>query len=167
MNVLAIDPSTKASGVAIFSNNELIHYECITAGSADLFARIDKMIAELEKIILEYKIDYVYLESVFPEDVHNNQSVFDALKFLQGFILHLLDKHKLKYTFFTPSEWRSKCGIHTGRGVKREVLKAKDIQFVQEQFDITVNDDIADAICIGFAGLGLKTNQTDNDFEFG
>jgi len=167
MNILAIDASTKASGIAVFQDKKLIYYTCITAGSTNLFARIDKMIVGIEEIILKYKINYVYIESVYPEDVHNNQSVFDALKYLQGFILHLLNKYNIKHTFLGASEWRSKCGIHTGRGIKREILKAKDIQFVQQQFGIKVNDDIADAICIGCAGLGLSSIiKTEDGFEF-
>lgn len=172
MIIMGLDPSTKASGVSIFKDNELIHYECITAGSANLYNRIDKMVAELKRIITEYKVEYVYIEDVYPEDVMNNQNVFNALKYLQGFILHLLNQFNLNHTFFTPSEWRSKCGIHTGRGIKRESLKTKDIEFVKNQFGINVNDDIADAICIGFVGIGGKPSKpqvikTEDGFEFG
>ena len=64
------------------------------------------------------------------------------------------------------------CGIKTGAGVRRESLKAKDIAFVKSQFGIIVNDDIADAICIGFSAVGgiIKEPQviiTDDGFEFG
>ena len=169
---MGLDPSSKSTGLAIFDNDKLIHYECITAGSANLYNRIDKMISELERIITQYKIQYVYIEDVYPEDVRHNIQVFKALTYLQGFILHLLNKHNIRYTFFTASEWRSKCGIHTGRGIKRESLKLKDIEFVKNQFYINVNDDVADAIGIGFAGLGLNPSnpqviKTEDGFEFG
>lgn len=173
MNIIGLDLSTKSSGWSVFSDGNLIKYGCITAGSANLFNRIDKMIVELEPIIIENQIHHVYIEDVYPEDVKNNQAVFNALKYLQGFVLHLLNKHNLKYTFFTASEWRAKCGIHTGRGIKRDSLKPKDIAFVKNQFNIQVNDDIADAICIGWAGLGekpkvteIKTIITEDGFEF-
>jgi hypothetical protein len=35
--------------------------------------------------------------------------------------------------------------------VKRSTLKEKDIEFVKDKWGIEVNDDEADAICIGFA----------------
>ena len=35
----------------------------------------------------------------------------------------------------------------------RETVKQRDIRFVQETFGITVNDDIADAIGLGYAHL--------------
>ena len=134
--ILALDLSTKSSGYAIFDNDKLIDYGCISAGSANLFSRIDKMVEELDKILTKYKFSHVYIEDVYPEDVHNNIQVYKALVYLQGFILHKLDDFNLKHTFFLPSEWRSKCGIHTGRGVKRDTLKLKDVQFVQNQFHL-------------------------------
>lgn len=173
MIILGLDLSTKNSGYSIFKDNELIEYGCINAGSANLFHRIDKMVTDLEQIISRYSIDHVYLEDIYPEDVHNNIQVYKALCYLQGFILHLLDHYKIEHTFFIPSEWRAKCGIRTGRGIKRDTLKAKDIEFVKNQFDIMVGDDAADAIGIGFAGIGgvpkqveTKTTKTDDDFEF-
>jgi len=172
MYILALDLSTKASGFAIYEDKKLIDYGCITAASSNLFNRIDKMIEELTKILQKYKFDCVYIEDVFPEDVHNNRNVFDALKYLQGYVLHLLNDFKLKHIFYTASEWRAKCGIHTGRGIKRESLKPQDIAFVKRQFGLNVNDDIADAICIGYAAVGGSPRldmieKTADGFEFG
>lgn len=170
--ILALDCSTKSTGYSIYNNKELVDYGCIVASSSNLFNRIDKMVEELEKIIHKYNFAHIYIESVYPEDVHNNQAVFDALKYLQGFILHLLNKYNLNHTFFTASEWRAKCGIQTGRGIKREILKSRDINFVKNQFNIIVNDDIADAICIGYAAVGGSPRldmieKTVDGFEFG
>ena len=50
-----------------------------------------------------------------------------------------------------PNSWRSKIGIKTGKGIKREELKQKDIEFVEKTFGITVNDDIADACGIAWS----------------
>lgn len=172
MITLAIDPSTKSTGVALFDEQELIKYKCITASSSNLYARIDKMVSELEHILKTQKIDRVIVEDVIPEDVHSNNSIFKALIYLQGFIAHKLDQYNLIPTLIVASEQRKKCGIRTGPGIRRESLKPKDIAFVKNQFGITVNDDIADAICIGFAAVGgvIKTSQvitTDDGFEFG
>ena len=49
-----------------------------------------------------------------------------------------------------PGTWRKTCGIKTGRGVKRDLLKIADIKFVKDNYNIDVNDDVADAICIGY-----------------
>lgn len=43
MKTLAIDASSKSSGIAIFEEGKLIHYECITKTSADSLKRIKEM----------------------------------------------------------------------------------------------------------------------------
>lgn len=164
MTILGLDPSTKSTGVAIFEDKKLIFYDCITSNNPNLFIRIHHMVDELDKILQKYTINYVYIEDVIPEDVKHNQQVFSALKYLQGFILDLLNTHKISHEFFVASQWRKQCGIKTGRGVYRESLKAKSIAFVKEQFNITVNDDIADAICIGHTGMSFFYANND-DFE--
>ena len=63
---------------------------------------------------------------------------------------------KIKIQYVYPSEWRKVLGIKQGAGVKRETLKAADIQWVKTKFNIDVNDDIADAIGIGFSYLKEK-----------
>lgn len=175
MKTLALDLSTKSSGYAIYENQELISHGYFTAGSNNLYNRIHKMVDELEKILKKNIIDRAIIEDVFPEDVHNNRNVFNALMYLQGFITDLLNTYNIPFTFIIPSEWRKKCGIHTGRGIKRDSLKPQDIKFVRDQFGIQVNDDEADAICIGFAAVGgtIKVTQEKQyeydefeDFEF-
>lgn len=170
MIILALDPSTKNSGYAIYNNQELIAHGCISAGSNNLYHRIDKMVEGLEKILIEYQVEEAIIEDVFPEDVQHNQKVYKALMYLQGFLTHKLDEYKIPFNFYTASEWRKKCGIRTGRGIHRESLKPQDIKFVQNQFGIKVNDDEADAICIGFAKVGGEIKQPQiikvDDFEF-
>ena len=171
MIILALDPSTKNTGYAIYDNQKLIAYGCISAGSANLFKRITKMTEEIKNLFNTYDIKKVVIEEVIPDDVHGNQTVFKALMYLQAYIMGTLDELGVETKFYVASSWRSKCGIHTGRGIKRESLKPKDIIFVQNQFGIKVNDDEADAICIGFAEVGgtIKQPQTiidDSGFEF-
>ena len=150
--ILSLDPSTKSTGWAVFTDGSLTDYGVITAGSTNLFHRIDKMVEEINNIIVKYNPVDVALEDVIPDDVKHNQNVFNALKYLQGYILHTLDDNKIiNYKFYTASEWRSKCGIGTGPGVKRGSLKPKDIAFVKKYYNKTVDDDTADAICIGYA----------------
>lgn len=170
MITLAIDASTKSTGWSIFDGQELKDYGCITAGSANLFHRIHKMVDEISKIIDKYQVNEIAIEDVIPEDVRHNQQVFTALKYLQGFLVEEFDKHNIKPVFYVSSAWRKKCGIHTGRGVSRSSLKPQDIKFVKSQFGINTNDDEADAICIGFAHVGGKIKEPqiieDNSFEF-
>ena len=103
--ILSLDPSTKSTGWAVFTDGSLTDYGVITAGSTNLFHRIDKMIEEINNIIVKYNPVDVALEDVIPDDVKHNQNVFNALKYLQGYILHTLDDNKIiNYKFYTASE---------------------------------------------------------------
>jgi len=165
--LLTLDASTKSTGWAIFENTQLTNYGVITATSPNLYKRIDKMITEIDKLVEQYQPNNIVIEEVLPADVRNNNNVFKALIYLQGFICHTLDKYKIIPTFIVASHWRRLCGIKTGSSIKRESLKPKDIAFVKKEYGIDVNDDIADAICIGYATLHEHDNKEDFDgFEF-
>ena len=152
MKVLALDISTKSTGYAVFDDGELIQSGCATATSAHVLERIEKITKELEENIDINSIDKVIAEDPIPASCGNNMAVFKALTYAQGSIAMMLYKyHKLTMEFCTSSEWLSKCGIHTGRGVKRASLKQSDIDFVKTTYNKTVNDDEADAIGIGHA----------------
>jgi Holliday junction resolvasome RuvABC endonuclease subunit len=153
MITMAIDASTKSSGIAIFDNKKLVHYECIALSTTDTLARIKQMTIEIEKRYEQWKPTEVVLEDVLPEDVQNNLKVFKSLHYLQASIVLMMHSHKQKVELVVASSWRSHCGIQTGRGIKRDPLKAQAQLFVKKHYGLDVNDDIADAICLGHAHL--------------
>lgn len=158
MTTLALDASTKNTGVAIFEDTKLIHYECISASSADSLNRIDKMVQKVRQLYNQYKPTHVVMEEVLPQDVKHNQTVYKALIYLQAAIVLELHKSKAKVDFTVASHWRSICGIRTGRGVKRQTLKKASQTLVKNTYNIDVNDDISDAVCIGMAYI--KQNRS-------
>lgn len=168
MKILTLDCSTKSTGLAVFDNGKLIEYKCIVAEGANLYKRIDVMVKKIDEVLSNHDIKEVYMEDVYPEDVHHNQKVYKALIYLQGFICHKLDQYNLVPVYFTSAEWRKKCGIRVGPHVRRETLKEKDILFVKDTYGIDVNDDIADAICIGYAALHKGSDEAEiiDGFEF-
>lgn len=154
MRTLAIDASTKSTGIAIFDNKDLLHYECITASSKDVLTRIKYMTDSIEAIYKKYTPDQVVMEQIIPDNLNDaawtkNQKTFKALFYLQAAITLMLHNYSIEPEFIEANSWRSRCGIKTGAGVKRDSLKLKDIEFVKNEYRLTVNDDIADAICIG------------------
>lgn len=154
MKVLAIDASTKSSGLALFEDKNLIDYHCITASSSDLIKRIKKIIMELDAYLQKHQVDKIVLEEVRPDkNITQSLKTHRALMWLQAAINFLVHENYPKVTidYTYPSEWRSACGIKNGRGVVRASAKELDIQFVKDTYGITVNDDIADAIGIGHA----------------
>ena len=155
MNILSLDASTKSTGYAIYEGKTLKTYGCITSSSTDLIKRIHKMVDEIKILLTENKIDKIILEEVRPENGTQNIKTHRALMWLQGALAIMThdDFPKVETIYTYPSEWRKSCNIKTGRGVVRETVKQHDIRFVEETFGLKVNDDIADAIGIGYAFL--------------
>ena len=167
MTILTIDASTKSTGYAIFEDTSLIYYGCITASSNDLIKRIQKIIEGLHPILQEYDVDKIILEEVRPDTESGekrNIKTYRALMWLQAAIAFLAHEISPRSTieYVYPSSWRAACGIKTGRGVKRASLKPADMKFVKDNYNIEVNDDIADAIGIGHA----YTNVLDNEINW-
>ena len=165
MKILALDLSTKSAGWAFFDDKKLIDYGCITATNSNVLTRISLIVGQLEIVYQRYLPQEIIVEEVLPDDVGHNSTVYKALMYLQGVVAVCFNKYGKKLEFFTASEWRKKCGIRTGRGIKRDTLKAADVKFVKDNYNLEVNDDIADAVCIGHAYINKET-ITENGFEF-
>ncbi len=152
MNILSIDASSKSSGIAIYKHNKLTDYTCITSSSNDLFTRIKVMVEGIKQILSkDPDFDYVILEEVRQQGFINIKT-YKALMYLQGCInmmIHQNFKH-IQVDFLYPSSWRKICQIKQGRGIQRKQQKQLDIQWVKQKFNINVNDDIADAIGLGY-----------------
>lgn len=153
MNLIAIDASTHSSGIAIYKHNKLYKTECITASSSNLFNRIETMVQGIRQLLIKNPdLEYIVLEQVRQQN-YTNMKTTKALMYLQGCIAMMVHKNfdYMLIDFLYPSEWRKVCHISQGRGVRREDQKKNDIQWVKYQFNIEVNDDIADAVGLGFA----------------
>lgn len=164
MKILSLDASTKSTGFAVFNETKLETYGCLTASSTDLVKRISKIITELEQVLSQNTIDKIILEEVRPEQGLQNLKTHKALMYLQAAIVFLVHErfNTIEIEYVYPNEWRKACGIKTGSRVRRETLKPKDIQFVKDNYNIIVNDDIADAIGIGHAYV----NKLDNEINW-
>ena len=117
----------------------------------------------IQEVLNKYTIDKVYVEEVRPQGGFGagNIQTHRALMWLQAaiaFMLHDFNK-KIVLEYVYPSTWRATIGIKNGRGIKRESLKQADIDFVKERYNISVNDDIADAICLGISQLEPEKNE--------
>lgn len=153
MNLIAIDASTKSTGIAIYKHNKLYETKCITASSSNLFNRIEIMVQGIKQLLIKNPdLEYIVLEQVRQQS-YTNMKTTKALMYLQGCIAMMAHKNfdYMLIDFLYPSEWRKVCHISQGRGVRREDQKKNDIQWVKYQFNIEVNDDIADAVGLGFA----------------
>lgn len=165
--ILSIDASTKSTGIAVYDNKELKHYECITATNSDVLKRIKIMTSRIEEIVNEYSIDEIIMEDVLPEDVKHNQNVFKALHYLQASIVLKMHDYKKDVQLVNVNRWRKACGITIGRYGVRSSAKVQDMKFVKDTFGIDANDDICDAICIGWAYINTNLfAEGKNEFAF-
>lgn len=147
MNILALDLSSKSTGWAVATDGVYEVSGCITASSTDYIARIYKICEAIAELIKKYDIEKIYCEEVRPEQNSHTQKVLIQLQSKVVFTAWEINK-KITVDFLTPSAWRAAVGIQTGRGIKREALKAADIKYVELTYGKKVNDDEADAIGI-------------------
>lgn len=153
MKLLALDMSTKSTGYCIFEDKKIVGYGCLTAGGSDPYARIFKIKEQIKDIYERYLPDEVTIEEIIPADVGHKQDVFKTLMYLQAVVVlyfYIVNKY-FPITFQVASHWRSNVGIQTGRYSHRQELKEASIQVVKNKYGIDVNDDTADAICLGIS----------------
>lgn len=147
MRILSLDLSSKSTGYAIGQDEKLEKHGCITASSKNTVKRIIKIRDEIKQLIIENNIDKIIAEEVRPQ---YNSRTNKVLMWLQAAIVIAACEvnDKIQIEFIGASSWRAALNIKQGRGVKRDQLKPRDIQYVKDKYNIVVNDDEADAICI-------------------
>ena len=156
MTLLSLDISTKSTGWAIYKDNQLIDAGCAASASKNVYERITYITKEIENIAEKYHPQEVVAEEPEPAFVGNNLNTYRKLTFIHGTISIMLDRYNLDMKLVTSSHWRKKVGIKTGAGVKREFLKQADMEKAKELANGIVeitNDDIADAVLIGYSHL--------------
>lgn len=159
MNILSLDLSSKSSGWCVGDGEKIIDYGCITSSSTSNIKRIIIMRDNIVEIIKKYNIEQITIEEVRTD--YKNAHTYKILTWLQGVIAIAVYEinPKIEITYIQPSSWRSKIGIHTGRGIKREELKKADIDYVYQKQGISANDDVCDSICIQDAFTSTKEEK--------
>jgi hypothetical protein len=64
-----------------------------------------------------------------------------------------------EFNTIRPTEFRKELDFVQGKNVKREELKQQAINYVKKIYNLEVNDDVADAICIGCAVINKFKNK--------
>lgn len=160
--LLTLDLSTKSSGYCIGENEKIKTHGCITATSRDVVKRIIKMRDQIKLLIENNKIDKIVMQEVRLQ--RNNNHTTKVLMWLQAAIViasYELNP-KIELEFVGASTWRSALKMRQGPGIKRTSAKQQDIQYVKNKYNIKVNDDQADAICI----FDAYYQQNDNEINW-
>jgi Holliday junction resolvasome RuvABC endonuclease subunit len=95
--------------------------------------------------------------------LQSNPSTLRLLAQLQGVIIGSCLLNEIPYKIYKPSSWRKLLNFKQGRGIERKFLKQQSKDYVKQYFNVDVNDDIADAICIGQAYINDKQSKLKGD----
>ena len=146
---IALDQATHISGFAIFDGEELINAGTFEATCEDEIERDIQIKNWLIQLIQNWKPDLIGLEGIQLQQFKDKPlavTTYQTLARLQGILMSTCKEQKISYVICAPATWRAHCGV-TGR---YRTDKKKSMQMkIKEWFDISVSDDVADAIGIG------------------
>lgn len=149
MILVAIDSSSTCTGISCWEDGELKDYVLINLKKVkDSEIRLKEMCVEILKKLEHYSPTSVVIEDT---SVVRNPKTFRMLTTVVGVVYGYSIKNKCDFKRIKPTEWRKTLGFKQGSKVKREELKEQSIRFVLDKFNLEVNDDIADSICIGYS----------------
>lgn len=149
VTLLSLDTSTTSTGWAVFQNG--IYQD---SGVIDEFKkekngykRLGLMVKKLLMYIEQLNPDIIVIEK---DVVFGNMKVIDMLMKIIGAVYGFCLKNEITYYEFAPSEWRKYVKLQAF-GRKRTEFKQASIKYIKDNFNKEVNDDEADAICVGIA----------------
>lgn len=143
--ILALDQASKISGWAILDNKELIKYGIFEADNLDEVPRFNQIKQWLVSMITNIQPDMIGLEGIQYQE-NMGVTTFQTLARLQGILMETCYELKIPFMICPTNTWRAHCQV---KGRTRMDKKHSMQSLVKQWFDITVQDDIADAIGIG------------------
>ena len=153
MKILGLDTSTTSTGYCVMEDNKILAYGVIKPKkSLDVIDRIIYIEKEIKELIIAKEVEYVCIEEL---SSMRGASTTKVLATLQGHLEVELRKKEMLVTKCRPSEWRK--GKVKGR--TRQELKSSAIEYIKNKYNLEVNDDEADAICIAEYASNLEIEE--------
>ena len=152
---IGLDQATHITGYSIFDNEELVYAGTFEATAEDEIARDVQIQNWLIQLIHNWKPDVVGLEGIQLQQFNDKMvgvTTYQTLARLQGILMATCYDLKVDYMICPPATWRNHSGV---KGRSRADKKRSMQNKIKEWFDITVSDDVADAI-----GIGKYINET-------
>ena len=163
MKILALDQARNGAwSIYDYGKCELVAYGSYSFDSRKYtYAQAVRNIEDLVSSLIDaYDVSAVFLEDI---QLRANVQAFKKLAQLQGVLVNHCEKSQLLYGYVAPSQWQNYCRARgrSTKEIKENVVRLEhtdkkdskilSLQFVKDRFHIdTDNDNIADAICIGF-----------------
>lgn len=161
MLVVGIDGSTNSTGLAVMEDGELKFRTLIDLHKEkNAIRRIQTMLLKICEILDRYDVDVVCMEkSVFKRNIDTVQKLSN----LAGGIMLYCAQNQIEFNHPMPSEWRAKIGIEQSNKIKRDTLKEEAILAVKNEYEISVCDDVAEAILIARSAFDLPKIEISED----
>ena len=151
---VGLDQATHVTGYSIFDDGELVYAGTFEAAAEDEISRDIEIRNWLIQLIQNWKPDVVGIEGIQLQQFNDKTigvTTYQTLARLQGILMAACCEQKIDYAVVPPATWRAHCGV---KGRTRTDKKRSMQMKIKEWFDITVSDDVADAI-----GIGKYTND--------
>ena len=146
---LGLDQATHITGYSIFDDNDLIYAGTFEATAEDEIERDIQIRNWLDNLLYSSSIDLVGIEGIQLQQFNNKTigvTTYQTLARLQGILMATCADRNIECIVCPPATWRAHCGVKgRSRADKKRSMQMK----IKERFDITVSDDVADAIGIG------------------
>ena len=146
---LGLDQATHKTGYSIFDGNKLVYAGVFETQAEDEIERDIEVRHWLIQLLNREKIDVVGLEGIQLQQFNDKMigvTTYQTLARLQGILMITCKEEGVDYVVCAPATWRTHSGV---KGRTRSDKKKSMQMKVKEWFDITVSDDVADAIGIG------------------
>jgi len=152
---IGLDQATHITGYSIFDNDELVYAGTFEATANDEIERDIQIQNWLIQLIHSWKPDIIGLEGIQLQQFNDKMvgvTTYQTLARLQGILMATCYNLKVDYIICPPATWRAHSDV---KGRSRADKKRSMQNKIKEWFDITVSDDVADAI-----GIGKYINET-------
>ena len=144
---LALDQATHTTGFAVYDGRSLVTYGTYNAPGQDEMTRLHNVNMWLISQIQQWQPDVIGIEGIqYESHITTGVTTFQTLARLQGILMETCVQANLPFRICNTNTWRAHCGV---KGKTRQDKKRSMQLLVKEWFDVTVNDDCADAIGIG------------------
>ena len=153
--LISIDSSSSKIGWAVFDNGEYQESGLIDLSkNKDSDHRIELMCKEIIQLLKEKNPSIVVIEKL---NVERNMVTLRALcKVIGAVYCYSILSNDVFYYEIQPSQWRSKLGMQAN-GRKRDEYKRLSVQYVKDNYNLDVTDDVSDAICAGIGYIKMFT----------
>lgn len=143
--ILALDQASHITGYALFENKSLVKWGTFETKSDSEDARVNEVKEWLASKINGWELDYIGLEGIQYQESFG-VTTFQTLARLQGVLINLCFEQGIRYEICPTNTWRHHCGV---KGRSRTDKKRSMQILIKQWYDISVSDDIADALGIG------------------